>query len=101
MGAGAVNKARTSLHQVLSADPRAWAEACAAARDGDEILLVGDGVTLLLAPPDGGLEAARALAVDVSARGLDHAAERAGVDCIDDAAWVARVSAHAHVLSWT
>lgn len=101
MGAGAVSEARSSLHQVLSADPRAWAEARAAARPGDDLLLVGDGVALLLAPPGDGLEGAQALALDVAARGLADAAERAGVECIDDAAWVALVAKHAHVLGWT
>ncbi|MDX1381789.1 MAG: DsrH/TusB family sulfur metabolism protein, partial [Xanthomonadales bacterium] len=91
----------TSLHQVLSADPRAWAEARTAARPGDQILLVGDGVALLLAPPDDGLDGALALAVDVAARGLVDAGEHAGVECIDDAAWVALVAEHAHVLSWS
>lgn len=91
----------SSLHQLLSADPRAWHEARAAARPGDVLLLAGDGVALLGASWLDGCEGVLALSADVNARGLEDAAERAGVSCVDDGRWVGLVAEHRHVLSWT
>lgn len=96
----------STLHQLMSGEPRV-ALACAAfVLPGDSVLLVDSGVNLLgeqlvqwrrKLPPDCPVFA---LKTDALSRGLESRATQSEVSLIDDSDWVERVRASDRVLSW-
>ena len=95
-----------TLHQLLSADPRAVAECLAIVQPGDRLFLADGGVLLLGSSwselgeeirPDCRFVASRP---DVLARGFEAQAGAQAIDLADDADWVSLVVSSDRVLSW-
>jgi sulfur relay protein TusB/DsrH len=95
------------LHQLLSADPRAWQAAARFCLPGDCVVLADAGTVLLA---DGAFEARfrsaapqvemLILEVDANARGLSRGVRESGIRPISDREWVALACSHEQVLSW-
>jgi sulfur transfer complex TusBCD TusB component (DsrH family) len=98
----------TSLHLLMSADPRAVADCVAFARAGDAIVLVDRGVDLLAywtghpAEPLNALDnvSLAALEADVLATGLARRAAELEMALWSDAQWVEQVCSAGRALSW-
>ena len=97
----------TKLHLLMSTGKTAQRHMMAAFAPGDQVLLVDQGTGLVTWPER--LQALQeiageALAVaraDLDARGLLRTGQDRGLRIVDDQEWVAAVTAHRHVLSWT
>ena len=70
-----------------------WAPCAAVRRDGDVVVLLGEGVAAVL----DGASGCRASAADLAERGL----EARGAEPIDDAEIVELCAAHAPIVTWT
>ena len=96
-----------SLHQVLSADARAWRDCAAFFLPGDTVILADAGVGLLAG--EGFVERFRSMAqdtdiyvlrADAGARGLLVTLQGPGVHSLGDQEWVRMACSHDRVLSW-
>jgi sulfur relay protein TusB/DsrH len=96
------------LHQILSSGPDALGDCISVISEGDSIILVGVGVTLVSTPDvifnspesfNSGIELFVSES-DASAQGMLEQAHQLNMKVLDDDQWVGLLNTHQHVLSW-